>query len=97
MTSISEKVAALLREATSPEAGLAAAAAFLERERRTRVSFCRLFGRRWSHVAGSPGAVLPEARIELAPGWGAIVENDALTDVEWQEIGALLPESNRPR
>lgn len=91
MISICDKAAALIRESASLATGLAAVAAVLEAEHGLRVSFCRRFGRRWSHVAGSPGAVLPEARIELAPGWGVIVENDALTDEEWREIGALLP------
>lgn len=91
MTSICDRCAALLREGASLEAGLAAVATVLEAEHGTRVSFCRLFGRRWSHVAGSPGAVLPEARIELAPGWGVIVENNALTEAEWREIGTVLP------
>ena len=92
MTSICDTVAACIREGATLAAGLATAATVLEAERGTRVSFCRLYGRRWSHVAGSPGAVLPEARIGLAPGWGVIVENNALTETEWCEIGALLPD-----
>jgi len=91
VTSISEAVATQLDTAVSLEAALTETAALIERETGTRSCFCRLHGRRWSHLAGVAGAVLPEMRLEIAPGWGVIAEDNQLSKEEWQKIGALLP------
>ena len=58
----------------------------------TKLYFCRLHGKRWSHYVGIDNFVVPEKKIELNRNFGLIIGNSAFTDAQWDEIAALFTE-----
>ena len=61
--------------------------AVLERENRMRLIVCRIFGKRWSHFAGSEGEVVPERRVSLDANWGIVIE---VLDADEVEIAQTI-------
>lgn len=66
---------------------LNAIAALLENEYGLRVNFCRIFGKRWSYVAGDRQLEFAPIRRQLSPQYGIFyLQNSQLAEDDMQTI-----------
>lgn len=61
--------------------------AFLfEKKEGIKLNFCRIYGKRWSFIAGDPRMVIPELKIVINENYGVIVENNTLEQKTWDAL-----------
>lgn len=62
----------------------------LQQDWNMKINFCKLFKKRWSFFAGTDELIIPEKKIIINQDYGIIVENNTLTDQQWEEVIQLL-------
>ncbi|HMA61679.1 MAG TPA: hypothetical protein VKP78_03420 [bacterium] len=87
--SLSDKVDKILDQNKDLNSALNALSNLIKEELDCQVSFCELFGKRWSFIAGSDGSYNAKQRIKLSPDYGLIFEKKGLSDQEVKEIEQL--------
>ena len=87
VTFISDKISRIAAEQIEIPDKLNAVAALLENEYGLRVNFCRIFGKRWSYVAGDRQMEFALNRIRLNQQYGIIyVQNKRLSEDDLERI-----------
>ncbi len=76
-TSISESIIRIWQKNNDKSQAFQLIADYLYREYSLKTEFCELYAKRWSHIASSPGIVIPRYRQELSPKYGIIYEDDS--------------------
>jgi hypothetical protein len=85
--SISEKIYQVADSYYTIPDKLNAIAELLENEYGLRVNFCRIFGKRWSYVAGDRQLEFAPVRKQLSPRYGIFyIQSIQLTDSELANI-----------
>ncbi|HPC36542.1 MAG TPA: hypothetical protein P5268_04895 [Candidatus Marinimicrobia bacterium] len=70
---------------------LNAVAAFLEKEYDFQVNFCKIYGKRWSYVAGNRDLEFAPQRRQLTPRFGIFYkQNDEINPDKMNEIFTAL-------
>jgi len=85
--SISEKISQAAGKYFEIPDKLNAVAALLENEYGLRINFCRIFGKRWSYVAGDRQLEYAPIRRQLSPQYGIFyLESSQLTEGDRQTV-----------
>ena len=85
--SISEKILQATESRTELPDKLDAVAALLEKEYDLHVNFCRIFGQRWSYVAGDRTLAFVPVSRQLSPQYGIFYgQNNYIDDKIMEEI-----------
>lgn len=87
--SLSDKVDKILHEYNDLYSALNALSDLVEKELNSHISFCELFGKRWSFIAGSDGSYNAKQRTELTADYGLIYEKNDLSEQELNQIVKL--------
>lgn len=89
-TSISNELYEILWAGGDLKDRLTAFADKLHEEFGAKVSFCELFGKRWSHFAGSLDAVMPDFKEEINDRFGIMAEEFPDDNSVKQEVLKIL-------
>ena len=85
--SISDKILHATENTTDLPARLNAIFRLLQKEYGLRVNFCRIFGKRWSYVAGDRTLAFVPVSRQLSPQYGIFYEqNNNIDDRLMEEI-----------
>lgn len=57
-----------------------------EEKERIKLNFCRIYGKRWSYIAGSEKLIVPEKKLSINNDYGLIIENNTLDDRTWDAL-----------
>lgn len=84
--SLSDNVDKILHENNDLPSALNAFSDLVKKELNSQISFCELFGKRWSFMAGSDGSYNAKQRTKLTSDYGLIYEKNDLSDQELNQI-----------
>ena len=87
--SLSDNVDKILHVNNDLSSALNAFSKLVKEELHSQISFCELYGKRWSFMAGSDGSYNAKQRTKLTSDYGLIYEKNDLSEQELNQIEKL--------